>query len=162
MFHRLPITAGRFEVILYAGNTTQSPWDGLVWWSCDADVIGLPVVLVALAATAGATAPALWGRAFGSAIAAVLLLSPLLDLVTYMAQCGDEFPSLLADSVRWNLLVAAGLVAAAVRSPGISVSRAGAVHLVRRSWGRAKDLAVVVVIAAAAVWLVVSSFTPTR
>ncbi|NUW46289.1 hypothetical protein [Nonomuraea rhodomycinica] len=171
LFHRLTVTFDRFMVALYIDETPESPWDGLAWWSCDVDRIGLPVVLVALAATARATAPTGWGRAFGSATAAALLLSPLLDIAAYISQYGDEFPSSLADSVRWNLLLAAGLVTAATWIPGTSISRAGTVGLVdrliharlrRTSPGRAKDLAVAVVIAAAAVWLVVSSFTPTR
>ncbi|NUW33448.1 hypothetical protein HTZ77_18725 [Nonomuraea sp. SMC257] len=171
MFHRLPVTFDRFFAAVYIDEAPESPWDGLTWWSCDVDRIGLPVVLVALAATARAAAPTRWGRAFGSAAAAVLLLSPLLDIATYISQYGDEYPSSLADSVRWNLLLAAGLVTAAVWSPGTSVSWAGTVRLVRRLIrgrlsgtppGRAKNFAVAAVIAAAAVWLVVSSFTPTR
>jgi hypothetical protein len=73
--------------------------------------------------------------------------------------------------VRWHLLLAAVLVASAVWSPRQRISRAGTVRLARHLIGgqskdvipgRAKNLAVAVMIAATAVWLVVSSFTPTR
>jgi hypothetical protein len=122
-----------------------------------ADVIGLPVVLVALAASLQG------GRLAG---ATALLLFPLLDVATYSS---DFLP--FTESVRWPLLVAAVLVASAGRSPRSRIPWAGTVRAARgaiserlksMSPGRTRDLAVAVVIVAAGIWLVVSSVTPTR
>ncbi|MEU4829655.1 hypothetical protein [Streptosporangium sp. NPDC023615] len=149
----------------------QSPWTDLVWWSCQADGLGLAVVLVTLAAAVRVTASARWGRVAGSAAAVVLLLLALLDVMTYVDEYGSDFQSSLADAVRWNLLLAAGLVTAATWGPGTPVDGAGTTHRARlliQAWSReagrerTKHLAVALVIAAAAVWLVLSSITPTR
>jgi hypothetical protein len=134
-------------------------------------MIGLPVVLVALAAAARVAASARWERSAGTAAAAVLLLFPLLGVVAYVHWYGGDFQTSLVDSVRWHLLLAAVLVASAVWNPRQRISWAGTVrlarHLIRGQSkdlipGQAKNVAVAVVIAATAVWLVVSSFTPTR
>ncbi|MGW0590108.1 hypothetical protein [Streptosporangium sp. NPDC002607] len=172
MFHRFTVTYDRFLVVSYVlVEVPESPWDGLAWWSGDADRIGLPVVLVASAAAATATASTRWGRSAGTAAAAALLLFPLLDVATYTSQYSGDFQTPFADSVRWPLLLAAILVASATWSPRMRISWAGTVHLARslirgqsKSMiaGRTKNLAVAVVIAAATVWLIVSSFTPTR
>ncbi|MEV4575374.1 hypothetical protein AB0K16_19175 [Nonomuraea jabiensis] len=64
MFHRLPAMYDRFLSVVYVTKAGSS-WDGLAWWSSDADKIGLPVVIVALAAAATATAPTRWKRRAG-------------------------------------------------------------------------------------------------
>jgi hypothetical protein len=167
-FHRFPVTFSRSYTVFYTvGEATESFWDDLAWWSGDADRIGLPVVLVALAAVARAAAPARWERSAGTAVAAVLLLFPLLDVEEYVRWYGGDFQASLVDSVRWHLLLAALLAASAVWIPRQRISRAGTVRLIRGQSkdlvpGQAKNLAVAIVIAATAVWLVVSSFTPTR
>ncbi|WP_326820130.1 hypothetical protein [Streptosporangium sp. NBC_01756] len=171
-FHRFPVTFGRSFTVVYASiEAPESFWDDLAWWSGDADRIGLPVVLVALATAARAAASARWERSAGSAAAVVLLLFPLRDVVAYVRWYGGDFQTSLVDSVRWHLLLAAVLVASAVWSPRQRISWAGTVrltrHVIRRQSkdmipGQAKNLAVAVVITATAVWLVVSSFTPTR
>ncbi|WP_433514894.1 hypothetical protein ACQP2T_04305 [Nonomuraea sp. CA-143628] len=168
MFHRCMVTYDDERVfgVTYV-MLPDSSLDGLAWWSGTADGIGLPVVLVALAAAAGATASARWGRVAGTAAATALLLFPLLDVATYIS----DLEITLAESVRWQLLLAAVLVAAAAWRPRPRISWAGTVHLARSmiggrpkgmTLGRTKELAVVVVIAAAGAWLIVSSFTPTR
>ncbi|WP_440089367.1 hypothetical protein [Streptosporangium sp. LJ11] len=171
-FHRFPVTFGSFLTVVYTdAEAPESFWNDLAWWSGCADMIGLPVVLVALAATARAAASARWERPAGTAVAAVLLLFPLLDVVEYVRWYGEDIQIPLVDSVRWHLLLAAVLVASAVWSPRQRISWAGTVRLARHMIrgqskdvipGRAKNVAVAVVIAATAVWLVVSSFTPTR
>ncbi|MFI6602752.1 hypothetical protein ACIBHX_41420 [Nonomuraea sp. NPDC050536] len=171
MFDRCMITYDRFVVGVIYLEAPESSWDGLARWSGEADVIGLPVVLVALAAAVRATIPIRWGRLAGTAAAVALLLFPLLDVATYATQYSDDFQMLFLDSVRWPLLVAAALVASAVWSLRVRISWAGTVHLSRSMIrgqvkgvipGRAKDIVVAGVIAAASVWLIVSSFTPTR
>jgi hypothetical protein len=172
MFHRLTVITygGRVSNVVYVAVAPESSWDGLAWWSGDAR-IGLPVVLVTLATAAKATASTRWGRLAGTTAAAALLISPLLDVATYTSQSSGDFPISFTDSVRWHLLLAAVLVASATWSPRVRISWAGAVHLARsmirgQSKGmiprRTKDLAVAVAITAATVWLIVSSFTPTR
>ncbi|MGP3964393.1 hypothetical protein ACTWPT_51380 [Nonomuraea sp. 3N208] len=151
--------------------TKASSWDGLAWWSGDADMIGLPVVIVALAAAATATAPTRWKRIAGIAAAAALLSFILLDIVTYTSLESDAFGLLFAGSVRWRLLLAAVLVASAAWHPRVRISWAGTVHLARNMIRgqlkgvisrRTRDLTMAIVIVAGAVCLVVSSFTPTR
>ncbi|MGJ6966413.1 hypothetical protein ACSDR0_31335 [Streptosporangium sp. G11] len=171
-FHRFTVTHDRFLAGSYVLiEAPESFWNDLAWWSGCADRIGLPVVLVALAAAARAAAPARWERPAGTAVAVALLLFPLLDVVEYIRWYGEDFQTPLVDSVRWHLLLAAVLVASAVWSSRQRISWAGTVRLARHMIrgqskdvipGQAKNLAVAVVIAATAVWLVVSSFTPTR
>jgi hypothetical protein len=63
--------------------------------------------------------------------------------------------------VRWPLLLAAALVVAAAWSRREPLSVTGVVRSLRSKIpGRPKDLAVLVVIVVAAVWLVISSFEP--
>jgi hypothetical protein len=157
MFHRSAITYDtRTWGVVYL-RISEAPLDGLAGWSYAADMIGLPVVLVALAASLRG------GRLAGTA---ALLLFPLLDVATYNS---DFLP--FTESVRWPLLVAAVLVASAGRSPRSRIPWAGTVRAARgaiserlksMSPGRTRDLAVAVVIVAAGIWLVVSSVTPTR
>ncbi|MFI6452466.1 hypothetical protein ACIBF6_12985 [Streptosporangium amethystogenes] len=163
-FHRFTVTYDRFLMVLYTRiEAPESFWDDLAQWSYDADRIGLPVVLIALAAAASTH----WERPAGTTAAAVLLLFPLLDIVSYV-RWYDDFQTSLIDSVRWPLLLAAILVASATWS---RISWAGTVHLARHMIrerskdtipGQAKHLAIATVIAATTVWLVISSFTPTR
>lgn len=169
MFHRLPSTYDRFLSGIYVAEA--SSWDGLAWWSSDADMIGLPVVIVALAAAATVTAPTWWKRTGGIAAAAALLLFVLLDIVTYTSLESDPFGLLFANSVRWRLLLAAVLVASAARHPQVRISWAGTVHLARSTIrrqlkglisSRTRDVCVAITIVAGAVWLIVSSFTPSR
>ncbi|MGV9596822.1 hypothetical protein ACWDR1_09145 [Streptosporangium sandarakinum] len=171
MFHRTSVSFGGFReaTVVYADVGESRPWESLAWWSCDADAVGLPVVLVA-AAAAWAAAPTRWVRPADAGAAAALLLFPLLDIASYIDRCGGDFPVSFAASVRWHLLLAAILVAAAVRHPETRSSVTGVVGLAWRVArgreaalsGRARDLTVAVVVAAAVVWLVSSSFTPTR
>lgn len=169
MFHRLPATYDMFVAgVVYKASS----WDGLAWWSGDADKIGLPVVIVALAAAATATTPTLWKRIAGIAAAAALLPFILLDIgVTYTSLESDAFGLLFAGSVRWRLLLEAVLVASAAWHPRVRISWAGTIHLarsmIRGQWkdvisSRTRNLSVAMVIVAGAVWLIVSSFTPTR
>jgi hypothetical protein len=153
MFHRSAITYDtRTWGVVYL-RISEAPLDGLAGWSYVADVIGLPVVLVALAASLQG------GRLAG---ATALLLFPLLDVATYSS---DFLP--FTESVRWPLLVAAVLLASAARRPRTRVPWAGTVHAISERLkstdpGRARDIAVAGVIVAAGIWLVVSSVTPTR
>ncbi|MET7333339.1 hypothetical protein [Nonomuraea sp. NPDC005650] len=169
MFHRLPATYDRFLGAVYVAEA--SSWDGLAWWSSDADTIGLPVVIVAMAAAATATAPTLWKRTVGIATAAALLFFVLLDIVTYLSRESDPFGLLFADSVRWRLLLAAVLVTLAAWHPQVRISWVGTVHLARSIIrgqlkglisSRTRDVAVAIMIVAGAIWLIVSSFTPSR
>ncbi|MBT2234910.1 hypothetical protein [Nonomuraea sp. NEAU-A123] len=171
MFQRCVATYDMRVVSVTFLEIPESPWDGLAWWSGEADRIGLPVVLVALAAATRATTSPRWGRLSGTAAAAALLLFPLLDVAMYISQDSGDFELPFADSVRWQLVVATVLVAWAAWSPRVRISWAGIGRLARSMIrgqskgmisGRAKNLAVAVAIAAASVWLVVSSFTPTR
>ncbi|MEU6739986.1 hypothetical protein [Streptosporangium sandarakinum] len=172
MFHRASVSFGGFReaTAVYADVGESRPWESLAWWSYDADAVGLPVVLVASAAAVWAAAPARWVRPAAAGAAAALLLFPMLDIASYIDRCGGVFPASFAASVRWHLLLAAALVAAAVRHPETRSSGTG---IVRPAWRvvrgrdavlsrRARDLTVAVVVAAAAVWLVSSSFAPTR
>ncbi|MFD1539349.1 hypothetical protein [Nonomuraea guangzhouensis] len=168
MFHRCIVTYDMLVADAFYLEPSESFWDDLAWGLGEADRIGLPVVLVALAAAARAAA---WGRWGGTAAAASLLLLPLLDVAMYVGQDSGDFELSFADSVRWPLVVAAVLVAWAAWSPWVRISWAGTVRLarsmIRGQWkgmvpGRAKDLAVAVVIVAGGVWLIASSFTPTR
>jgi hypothetical protein len=157
MFHRCAIIYDtRTSGVVYM-RISETFWDDLAGWSGEADMIGLPVVLVALAASLRG------GQLAGTA---TLLLFPLLDVATYSS---DFLP--FTDSVRWPLLVAAVLVASAVRRPHTRVSWAGTLQSARgaiserlksMSPGRTRDIAVAAVIATAGIWLIVSSVTPTR
>ena len=107
MFYRCSIIYDtRTSAVVYV-RIPETFWDDLAGWSGEADMIGLPVVLVVLAAVASLR----WGLL----AAAGLLLFPLLDVATYSS---DSLP--FVDWVRWSLLVAAVLVASAVRVRGNS------------------------------------------
>ncbi|GGO79262.1 hypothetical protein [Nonomuraea cavernae] len=105
MFHRWTVASDNRLLSGVYIQISESFWDDLAWWTCEADGIGLPVVLVVLAATANVTASIRWGRLAGTAAAAALLLFPLLDVVTYISQySGDVEMTPFVDSIRWPLL----------------------------------------------------------
>ncbi|MET9339317.1 hypothetical protein [Nonomuraea sp. NPDC003804] len=171
MFHRWTITYDTFLVGVVYLKTPESIWDGPAWWSGKADAIGLPVALVALAAATRVATSIRWGRWVSTAAAVALLLFPLLDVATYASQYSGDYEMSFADSVRWPLLVSAVLVASATWSPAGRTSWVTTVRLARSMMrgqskdvaaGRVKELAVATVIAVAGIWLIVSSFTPTR
>ncbi|MFG2072278.1 hypothetical protein [Nonomuraea maritima] len=159
MFDRRPAYEERGLTVVYM-RIPESFWDGLAWWSGEANAIGFPVVLVVLAAAATATVSMRWEHVAGTAAAAVLLLFPLLDVAMYISRHSGDFGMSLADCVRWPLLVAAVLVASATWSRQVRVlARSMTKQVVA---GRAKGLAVAAVVAVGGIWLIVSSFTPTR
>ncbi|WP_156325285.1 hypothetical protein [Nonomuraea sp. SBT364] len=167
MFHRWTITYGMRALEVIYVQLPESPWSHLDEWSGEADQNGLPVILVALTAAASLR----WGRRAGAAGAAALVLFPLLDVATYISWYGGDSEMPLADSVRWPLLVAAVLVASAGRRPGVRITWAETAHLARRvisgrpeslAARRARDVALAVVIVAAGLWMIASSFAPTR
>lgn len=134
LFCRLvPEFGERSLTAFYASS--EAPND-LPRWFVEADRIGLPVALVALAAFAYAVG---LPRRIGVAVAAVLLLFPALDVVT-----SDGDPLL----VRWHLVLAALLVVRPVRL------RAGFGSL-----SRVRTVAVTAVVVLSALWLVVSSYS---
>ncbi|MEU1736156.1 hypothetical protein [Streptosporangium sp. NPDC020145] len=110
-------------------------------WFTQADRIGLPVTLVALAAIAHATGLSRW---IGATVAAVLLLFPVLDVFLL-----DEL--LL---VRSHLPLAALLVVWTARPARLEVGPG--------SLARMRTVAVTAVVVLCAVWLVVSSYVPSR
>ncbi|SDK74970.1 hypothetical protein [Nonomuraea jiangxiensis] len=171
LFHRCAITYDERGLTFVFVTFPKSFLDDLSWWSGSADAIGLPVVLVALAATAQATVPVRRERSPATVAAAALLLFPLLDLAAYLTYDSDDYELPFIDSVRWPLLLAALLVASTTwrtwtRTPRTRITRL-AQSLIRRlsermTPGLAKNLVVAAVIAAAGIWLVATSFTPTR
>ncbi|MEU8358986.1 hypothetical protein AB0C27_23515 [Nonomuraea sp. NPDC048882] len=146
--------------------TETSVWDGLASWFGDADKIGLPLVLVALAAITTATAPPRWRRTAGSTSAAALLLFVLVEIASCVSLGTDVFELLLTDSASWRLLLTAALVASAAWYPPPPFSWTGtarlARNLLRRPQARTRYVIVTLLIAAGALWLIASSFTPTR
>ncbi|MEV6868008.1 hypothetical protein AB0M44_44370 [Streptosporangium subroseum] len=130
-------------------------WDAPEVWVSEAYVIGLPVMIVALAAAVkGASAQ--WGRLAG----ALLLVFALLDAVVQFSCYKGAFQGHPVDLVRWPLLLTAVLVVAVTWRHWEPVT--GVVRSLRdKIPGRPKDLAALVVIVIAAVWLVISSFAPT-
>ncbi|GAA3143693.1 hypothetical protein GCM10010466_38380 [Planomonospora alba] len=156
---RLPAST---ESFLSVGNYIESFWGPLVRWSRDAEALGLPIVLVALAATAKGTVSDRRGRLVGAAFAAVLLLFALLDVVAYVSLCGIDFRVNPAGLIRWHLLLAAVLILLAGRAQRRAVSPADVSDRSRTAPpGRPREIALAVVIVAGAIWLVVSSFAPT-
>lgn len=143
-----------------------SVWDVLASWFGDADKIGLPLALVALAAITTATAPPRWRRTAGLTSAAALLLFVLVVIASCVSLGTDVIEVLLADSTPWRLLLAAALVAAAAWYPPPRFSWPGTVrlarNLLRRPRARTRYVTVTLLIAAGALWLIASSFTPTR
>ncbi|MFF4418118.1 hypothetical protein ACFYY8_36800 [Streptosporangium sp. NPDC001559] len=111
-------------------------------WFSQADRIGLPVALVALAAVAHATGLSRW---IGATVAAVLLLFPVLDVFPVL----DDL--LL---VRSHLLLAALLVVWTARPTRLKV-RPG-------SLARVRTVAATAVVVLCALWLAVSSYVPPR
>ncbi|MEV5889825.1 hypothetical protein [Nonomuraea fuscirosea] len=170
MFHRLPCTYGmRISNFVYL--TEVSPWDGLTSWFGDADRIGLPLALVALAAATTATAPTRWRRTAGITSAAALLLFVLVDIASYAGHGTDVLELLLIHSAPWRLLLAAALVASAAWHPPPRFSWTGAARVTRSLLRgqlnnliptRTRNALIALLIAAGALWLIASSFTPTR
>ncbi|MEV0307486.1 hypothetical protein [Nonomuraea fuscirosea] len=170
MFDRLPST-----YILHIGGGTYltevSPWDGLASWFGDADKIGLPLVLVVFAAATTATAPTRWSRTAGITSAAALLLFVLVGIASYAAHGTDVLELLLTHSAPWRLLLAAALVASAAWHPQPRFSWTGTVHVTRSLLRgqlenviptRTRNALIALLIAAGALWLIVSSYTSTR
>ncbi|MEV4098223.1 hypothetical protein [Streptosporangium saharense] len=122
--------------------SSEAPND-LPRWFVEADRIGLPVALVALAAFAHAVG---LSRRIGVAVAAVLLLFPVLDVLFLRPGIAASAEDLLP--ARWHLLLAALLVVWPVRL------RAGFGSL-----SRVRTVAVTAVVVLSALWLVVSSYS---
>ncbi|MBB4917515.1 hypothetical protein [Streptosporangium saharense] len=134
LFCRLvPEVGERSLTAFYAPS--EAP-NALPLWFVEADRIGLPVVLVALAAFTCAVG---LSRRVGVSAAAALLLFPAFDAVT---SGGDPL------LVRWHLVLAALLVVWPVRL------RAGFGSL-----RRMRTVAVTAVVVLSALWLVVSSYS---
>ncbi|MER7129038.1 hypothetical protein [Streptosporangium saharense] len=129
----VPESGERLLTAFYASSEVP---DGLPRWFVEADGIGLPVALVALAAFAYAVG---LSRRIGVAVAAVLLLFAVFDAVT---SDGDLL------LVRWHLVLAALLVVWPVRL------RAGFGSL-----SQVRTVTVTAVVVLSALWLVVSSYS---
>ncbi|MEV5495134.1 hypothetical protein AB0M50_07000 [Nonomuraea fuscirosea] len=170
MFDRPPFMYGtRISTFVYLAEA--SPWDGLASWFGDAYKIGLPLVLVALAAAATATAPTRWSRTAGITSAAALLLFVLVGIASYAGRDADVLELLLTRSTSWRLFLAAALVASAAWHPRPRFSWTGTVHVTRSLLRgqlenviptRTRNALIALLIAAGALWLIVSSFTSTR
>ncbi|MDP9848346.1 hypothetical protein [Streptosporangium lutulentum] len=158
---RFPTVTDDFPAPGLRYGTLESPWDTLEAWVFGADVAGLPVVIVALAAAATG-ASARWGRSAGAGAGALLVVFALIDAVMQFSRYESDFQTHPVDLVRWPLLLAAVLVVATTWRRREPVFVTGVARSLRNKIpGRPKDLAVLVVIVVAAAWLVVSSFTPT-
>jgi hypothetical protein len=156
---RLPAST---EYFLSLDNYIESFWDPFIWWSRESETLGLPIVLVALAATAKGTLSDRWRRSVITAFAAVFLCFALLDVVAHVSRCGIDFHVHPAGLVRWHLLLAAALILLARKAQRKAASPADISDRLRTGApGRPKEVAIAVVIVAGAIWLVVSSFTPT-
>ncbi|MFC4533835.1 hypothetical protein [Sphaerisporangium dianthi] len=158
-------------------HTPDTPLDVVWLWASTADVAGLPVVIVALAAAATGTVSARWGRLAGTAagvffvLLSLRVLLSLHDLVWIVGYLADDLAELPRE-VHWHLLLAAALTVVATvrayRAP-VATTDAGSTPPGERLAGRAaraagavrrrRDLAILVVVAISAAWLVVSSFT---
>ncbi|MEU7001467.1 hypothetical protein [Nonomuraea sp. NPDC046570] len=148
---RLPATIDKLP-----GHLVEAPepfWYGFARWASEAETIGLPIVIVAL----GAAAKGWWGRLGGIAAGGLLLLFALLDVVACVSQYGSELQVRLVSLIKWPLLLAALLVLLATWSrqgPGTVRPLRGKIP------GQPKDLAILIVVLAGALWLVVTSFSP--
>ncbi|MFD8533055.1 hypothetical protein ACFV0L_37155 [Streptosporangium canum] len=158
---RLPVAADDFPAPGLVYEASESFWDAPEMWAFTAEVIGLPIVIVALAAAAKGAAPGRWGRLTGAGVGVFLLLFALIDLVAHVSRYGSDFSVHPATLVRWPLLLAAVLTLLATRRRQEPASRTGIIRSLRhKTPGQPKDLAVLIVVVVAAAWLVVSSFAP--
>ncbi|WP_405142602.1 hypothetical protein OG589_35160 [Sphaerisporangium sp. NBC_01403] len=138
----------------------ESPWDAVVSWANSAGPAGLPIVVVALAATARAVATGRLRRLACLGAGTTLLALSLLDLLERLRYgLGfDEHPAVL---VRWHLFLAGTLI---VLSPWRYRRPTAHAATVRSLWNRIperpRDLAVLIGVAAAVVWLTLSYFAP--
>ncbi|SDH30877.1 hypothetical protein SAMN05421505_1142 [Sinosporangium album] len=158
---RLPDPTDGFIVGVAGNELPASPWDTMAWWFLDAERTGLPLVIVALAATAHGTFSDLPGRLTVAATAAALLFFALLDVVAHADRYGGDLFAYATSLVRWPLLLSAVLITMAGRTRRMSTSPTGAVGSAPAGipW-RPKEIAIAVVVAFGVVWLVVSSFAP--
>ncbi len=138
----------------------ESPWDAVVSWANSAGPAGLPIVVVALAATARAVATGRLRRLACLGAGTTLLALSLLDLLERLRYgLGvDEHPAVL---VKWHLFLAGTLI---VLSPWRYRRPTAHAATVRSLWNRIperpRDLAVLIGVAAAVVWLTLSYFAP--
>jgi hypothetical protein len=122
---RLPVllrgeATGLFGWVAY--GEPRSLWNFPVLWSCKADVDGLPVVLVALVATAGAVLPDRPRHRLTLATAMLLVIAAVEGYVPAVISMDSEklrqeFQFEPAMLIRWHLFVAAALVVAAAFAP---------------------------------------------
>ncbi len=114
-------TVGRLS--LPTGESTSFGWFAstppaeLLWkqpgaWSCKADVDGVLIVLIALAAAAGGVMAGRTRHRVAWGIGALLLLAAVEGFVTVLIVAGGEYLAYATKMTRWHLLVAAALVIA--------------------------------------------------
>ncbi|PRX68350.1 hypothetical protein B0I32_103311 [Nonomuraea fuscirosea] len=103
--------------------------------------------------------------------AAALLLFVLVGIASYAGRDTDVLELLLTQSAPWRLLLAAALVASAAWHPRPRFSWTGTVHVTRSLLRgqlenviptRTRNALIALLIAAGALWLIVSSYTSTR
>ncbi|MFC4584810.1 hypothetical protein [Sphaerisporangium corydalis] len=137
-----------------------SVWDAALYWIWDAETAGLPLMVVVLAAAASAAAPGRAGRWAGAVAAGILLAIASAD-VAAIAATGHYVKALNPGLVGWHLVLAALLVVAAIRRRRLTVPRFdGLRSLWSRIPRRTRDLAGLIVIVVAAVWIVAATFMP--
>ncbi|MET8338789.1 hypothetical protein [Streptosporangium canum] len=114
-------TVGRLS--LPTGESTSFGWFAytppakLLWkqpgaWSCKADVDGVLIVLIALAAAAGGVMAARTRRRVALGIGALLLLATFEGFVAVLIVADGEYLADATMMIRWHLLAAAALVIA--------------------------------------------------
>ncbi|MED7928667.1 hypothetical protein SMD20_30750 [Nonomuraea sp. LP-02] len=114
-------TVGRLS--LPTGESTSFGWFAstppteLLWkrpgaWACKADVDGVLIVLIALAAAAGGVMAGRTQHRVAWGIGALLILAAVEGFVTVLVVGGGEYLAYATKMIRWHLLVAAALVIA--------------------------------------------------
>lgn len=114
-------TVGRFS--LPSGESTSFGWFAytppaeLLWqqpgaWSCKADVDGVLIVLIALAAAAGGVMAGRTRHRVALGIGALFVFAAFEGFVAVLIVVGGEYLTDAAMRIRWHLLVAAALVIA--------------------------------------------------
>ncbi|MED7928171.1 hypothetical protein SMD20_28205 [Nonomuraea sp. LP-02] len=114
-------TVGR--LFLPIGESTSFGWFAytpsveLLWkrpgaWSCKADVDGVLIVLIALAAVAGGVMAGRTRHRVAWGMGALLLLAAVEGFVTVLIVAGAEYLAYATKMIRWHLLAAAALVIA--------------------------------------------------